>query len=500
MRRTYEQLEAELDAREGLVRFGDVPLLALTRRLQRALPTTSHARALIDALLDRLGDDGRLDPYDDGSALRVHRADPPGWWMMRPIAIFADGAEYYLIREDQGVPVHPRKADEGGADPAAARLRAPLPRPDLAPKGRRATLSLRHGEAWVELRYDDAGLIQGDAVCSFGDMWANERWDALWPPSVDPSTRPPQIPPPPWLLTLPEETLTVDALAEHLLTADPGVDPVRIRMPVDAPGGLIGTWERAMFLLRRLAWDRALPTTAGVVVIDTFRRPADEACVGFGPDLATAEAAWLAAEPSRRPRHPEPPRPPPAPAPPREAPSDTEVIGLDGKRTRHISSGTQTITIAPVVDIPWPIPGPHTSPAVAVRMPALPVEIPPHLREAGFSWWRRTLARSGHCSATLVRDDPDGTVEIGALAIDLVDPDGLDAALDAGHFDTDGSLILMGVTSHHPFVQERFAVWSPRERRAMPPRVRSMAWNPDWPWAQRSPEDDDLMIVRVRRR
>lgn len=497
MRRNYEEQEPLWDARDGLIRFGEVPLFEMADRLYRAVPTSFHARGLIDAMLAQLGDDGRLDPYSDGSRLVVHRCDPTGWWMRRPCAVFAEGAEYTEHGIHQESPARPRPADTP-TDWNGRAFRSPPPRPDLYPDCGRATLTLYSGRAALELRYDDQGLLRDDTMFRFGDRWATRRWGALWPPSLDPRARPPQPRPPPWLLELPEEPLSVPALAERILACDPALDPVRIRMNVDAPGGFAGCWVTARRALSKLAMTEALPGTGGVFIIDAFQHEPEESCFASGPDLESALAAWIHAHDQHTPK-PTPPPAAPSPTRPDAPASDTEHVDDSGEITRVISSGTIRMSCEPLRQIPWPIPGPHTTPAVAVRYPPLPQRIPEAWRAEGFSRWRYAIGDSGEVGFVLVRDEPDGFTIVGDGLVDVLDPQHLEERITRA---LEGQMPALWDEPPHiayPFEHQHFIAWSNLTRATTPLTPSSANWNLEWNWRDFDGDAHRWRVTRLRR-
>lgn len=500
MRLDYTQREALLDARSGLVHLGGVSFHECARRLHRALPTLSHARQLVEAVLARLGDHGRLDPYTDGTKAMVLRADPEGWWMRRsPVALF-EGAEQNECDQLSEVPLTARPADAPpGWSPGDPAFRPTDPVPDIVPAGLgRAVLTLWTGDAVVELRYGATGLAEPDrALFRFGDRWAERRFAGLWPPTIDPAARPPQAPPPTWFLDVPEE-LSIDDLAERILSADAALDPVRVRMNVDAPGGVEGCWFRARMALRKLAMDEVLPGVGGVYVLDAYEHPPEETCLATGPDLAQAEAAWLAEERRLRPRWTrrvdEPELEPPPADPP--APDETETTTADGRTIRTFSTGMVRLTVQPVTVIPWPIPGPRTTPAVAVRVPPLRTEIPAAWAAEGFTRWRYVIGDSGRVGFMLVRDEPDGFTLVGDGAVDLVDPVGLEEALAAATAAEDPFPFPEPPWLRYPYEHRHYSVWSDLLQARTPPTAAGGSWNLEWNWRDL---DADLYRWRVTR-
>lgn len=465
------------DGRHSLVRFGTTTWYECIRRLQRSLPTVAHAERLVGALLDALGDDGRGDPYTDGTKIAVLRSDPKGWWCRRPIAVLHLGRELVETEAGSEAPLDPRPVDapEGWVGGWSFRDQDPLP--EILPRGwGRATLGLWVGRAVLELRYDDAGLVERHrALCRFGDSWTWRRWSAVHPPSLDPTARPPQAPPPPWLVDLPERPLGTEELAVRLLAIDPSEDPVRVRMNVDAPGGVEGCWFRAMHSLRQLAFEDRLPGVGGVAVLDAYQHEPEDTCLAVGTDLAEALRRWIAEERRVRPR-PVPSRPPPPPVPEDEPSSELEVVDEDGARSLILTSERMTLTLRPDRQIPWPIPGPSTTPLVAVPFPPFPSTIPERWASAGFRSWRYVVGESGEVGTVLVRSDRrGGSTLVGDGLLDVLDPTTLDRELDAA-VAADVWPFPFEPWRERPYEHRSFSAWSLALQSRAPLRVESTSW------------------------
>lgn len=497
----HHKTQALLDARDDLVYFGEVPFLELRRRLRHAVPTSSHARRLAFVLLEQLGDRGRLDPYTDGSILKVLRHDRGEWLVRHPVATFTPNTTQTYARTAYDIPSSPEPA-EGKRDPALIGA----PHLDLKPAGGEATLNLRSGHATIELSYGADGIIRDSSILDFGDCFSHERWGALRPPAVDPHVLPAQAPPPAWFLDLPDHPIDLDELARRILLDGPARDPIRIRMNVDTPGGTWNCWAQARKSLRYLAWNDALPTSGGVCIVDAFDHPPEQACVGWGPDLDAALQDWLRKEPVVRPRPaPTPPTPAAAPAPPARSPfppqtsptvqPDDNVIDL--KKAREVTfSARTTVRFEPLVDIPWPIPGPQTTPLIAIEIPALRTEIPQAWREQGYSRWRYRIADSGRITQGLIRDEDDGFIEVAEALVDVLDPVGLSELLRETTMDL-GSLVgLDDAATTHPYEHRLYEVWSNVLRSPVPLRCASVGWGPDLPWRN---HDGDYLSSRIRR-
>ncbi|MCB9687775.1 MAG: hypothetical protein H6735_22220 [Alphaproteobacteria bacterium] len=419
------------------------------------------------ALLDALGTEGRGDPYTDGTRIAVLRADPSEWWCRRPVAVLHHGWEL-VETEDHGVPLDPPRAD-------GAREQDPLP--EIVPPGLgRATLGLWSGRAVLELRYDDAGLVERERVlCRFGDPWTWRRWAAVQPPSVDPTARPAQADPPAWLVDLPADPPTIDELATRILASGPDRDSVRVRMNVDAPGGVEGCWYRAMQSLRQLAFEDRVPGGGGVAVLDAYEHEADRTCLAVGPDLEQALVRWKEEERRVRPR-PTPSRPPPRPVVEDEPSSELEVVDEDGARSLILTSERMTLTLRPDRMIPWPIPGPSTTPLVAVRLPPLPSSVPPTWAAVGFARWRYLVGESGEVRTALVRDDAgEGSTVVGEELLDVLDPGTLDRELDAA-VAADVWPFPFQPWLERPYEQRSFAAWDLAGQCRAPLRVETTSW------------------------
>jgi hypothetical protein len=497
---TYDDQEPLWDARDGLVQYGAVTFHELAQRLYAALPTSSHARRFAELVLEQLGDRGRVDPYTDGDRLAVVCAaprDPAGWWLRAPPVTYYAGIPFKAMRVGNDVPAYPRPADAPEGWTGGLGFRPQPPRPAIAPDAGLGVVTLRTGGAVVELRYGDDGLLTDDPLFLFGDHWAHHRWDALWPPTLDPRARPPQVPPPSWFVQLPADPPTLDEFASFFLRHLTASDPVRVRMRVDAPGGVEGCWEQARRKLRKLAWDEALPTEGGVYLVDAFNNDPDAACVASGPDLAAAERAWREVQRRERPRpKPEPPpRPPPTRAP--AATHETEVFELDGSKTTVVTT-TQRFVFAPLRDIPVPIPGPETTPLVAVRFPPMRRDIPDAWRDAGYTRWRYMIGETGDVGFGLVRDEDDGVTEIGQWLIDALDPAAVDAALaSAGPVDW-GPLADLSF-GDHPFETTCYRAWSNLYRAPKTPIREAAHRGPHPDWSSRCFDYHAVQIRRERR-
>jgi hypothetical protein len=472
---------AQWDARVGLVAHGAVPLAECVRRLHLALPTSAHAERLVAVLLERLGDLGRTDPYTDGTRIVVRRAEPAGWWQRRPVAVLARGGHWIEPDIAQECPYGPPVGWPEGE--SHQRLWAPEAPPiEVGPPSQgHAALALWSGDAVVELRYGDDGYVLPEQVLlRFGDRYSGIRWALTQPPLVDPTARPPQAPPPPWLVDLPDGPVSCEALAERLLAGSPDLDPVRVRMPVDAPGGVEGCWYRAVRALRVLAFDDLLATEGGTLLIDAFDHPAVASHAALGPDLQEAFANWRAsaATEGAKPVHhlvrevEEP-----------EAPETTTTTTehADGTTTTTVSM-EGLIVLRPLVIIPWPEPGPDTTPVVAVRFPPLPTEVPEAWARAGFSRWRYLVGDSGQVGAALVRDELDGdATAVGDGVLDTLDPARLDELLDVAEAAVEPWHWEEPPWVRYPYHTRMFRTWSPATQQPASPQVAGGMWNEKWP-------------------
>jgi hypothetical protein len=489
---TYDQQEPIWDARPGIVHLSDTTFHECVRRLHRALPTADHAERLVDGVLEALGDRGRLDPCAGPQQKIVRRAEPDGWWLRRSPVAFHGGQDWHETDVLSEVPMSARPADP---PPEVERT------PDIAPRGLgKAALTFCHGAAALEVKYDDRGLARPDRLLTrFGDRWGERRFAGRWPPSVDPTARPPQAPPPPWFVDLPEH-VSVHQLVERIVTTDPTIDPVRVRMNVDAPGGIEGRWWQAMMTLRKLAFLDRIPHEGGVIVVDAYEHDPELACVAVGRTLEEAEAAWLKEERRVRPRpvlrrdepvdDDEPPPDPPEP-------TETEAVDADGKRTVVLSTGTIRLVARPVTEIPWPIPGPLTTPAVAVRYPPLPKEIPPAWRAEGFSRWRYLVGEStGRVGCALLRDEADGFTQVGEGMLDIVDPRGVERAMAAATEAEERFPWPEDPWLEYPFEHRHYSAWSNLRQAPTPLTAAGASWNLEWNWAD---ADGDLYRWRVTR-
>lgn len=496
MRPSYEDLLAAWDARTGLVPYGSVPLAETLRRLRRALPTSAHAKRLVDALLARLADRGRLDPYTNGLRLMVVRCDAEGWWARQPLALWCEDAEYNETYTMGEWPLQPEPlAPDEGADAFDA-----PPEPDILPPGLpMGTLTFFHGPAALEIRYDQRGLVRhhGELV-RFGDIFHNQRFGRREPPSVHPLARPPQWPPPAWLVDLPEG-IDVDGLADRIAAIDPAADPVAVRMPVDAPGGVEGCWWRAKAALMHLAHTDRLPAAGGWVVLDTYEHPPDETWWTHGASRAEALERWLEGHDEAAPRPVR--RPEPEPLPPLPPPEPTkETHDEDGKLVSLVASAHFHIRVEPMRWIPWPIPGRTSTPAVALRIPALP-EAPPAWRAAGFTVVRHLIGESGMVSWALVRITPDATVLVGCDLVDAVDPADLDMLLLEADAVEDPFPFPDGPPWHkYPYETKWYRCWSLLTNSPGPMRSTQSAWNAEPPVRDLDGDFVRVCILRGRYR
>ncbi|MCA9488416.1 MAG: hypothetical protein KC621_00790 [Myxococcales bacterium] len=442
-------------------------------------------------LLDELGPDGRGDPYTDGTRIAVMRADPAGWWCRRPVAVLHHGRELVETEEARGIPQVPTALQESHAQD---------PKPEIAPEGLgRATLGLWSGRAVLELRYDDAGLIEPQrALCRFGDAWSWRRWSATRPPTVDPTARPSQVAPPEWLVDLPDG-LTIDELATRILASGVARDPIRVRMTVDAPGGVEGCWYRAMQSLRQLAFEDRVPGSGGVLVLDAYEHAPDLTCLALGADLEDALSRWKEEERRVRPR-PVPSRPPPPPVVEDEPSSELEVVDEDGSRSLILTSERMTLTLRPDRLIPWPIPGPSTTPLVALRLPPFPSTLPTSWATAGFARWRYLVGESGEVGTALVRDEASGgSTIVGEGLLDVLDPATLDRELEAA-VAADVWPFPFQPWRERPYEQRSFTAWSLAQQARAPMAVESTWWGAAFHGRDLDGDSHRTRVVRMTHR
>lgn len=494
------QQEPHWDARTGLVHHGTTPLWTCLRHLYRSLPTSDHAALLVEAALDHLQDRGRLDPYTGDHEHKVLQADPDRWWLRRSPVLLSEGTRYHAADRacDTPGPKRPADAPEGWTPGSAFRPRDPVP--DISPAAGRASLTFRCGAAVLELHYDDQGLAEPDRVlCRFGDRWAERKYAGLWAPTTDPRARPAQAPPPAWLVDFPGTPLAPEALARRILKATPAADPVRVRMTVDAPGGVEGCWFRARRTLRKLAGADGLPDdAAGILLVDAYDRGEEPPALAVGRDLAEAERAWREVEGRVRPRpkRREPVElPPEAHEPPPEPPEPEERE--DGSKVLHLPE--RWLVVRPVREIPWPIPGPGTTPVVALPLPGRPSEVPPRWRAAGFARWRVLIGDSGVISFAVIRDEDDGYTQVGEGLLDVLDPEDLAQGM--------AEALTAQVPFPHseppwlkyPYEHRSFWGWS-NMRQAPGMRTGQAFWGNEWNWADMDGDHVRWQVVRMRLR
>ncbi len=503
----YATLERILDRRSGLVQYGETPLLDLLRHLGHALPTSAHALRLIDALLGRLGSDGRLDPYANEGRRMVIRRDAGGWWVRQPVALWCENAEFNECDVADDTPVFPTPADAPEGWQPGTPHRQPEPVPDIVPAGLvRGTLTFFVGSACVEIRYDDQGLFALDrALARFGDSWARRRFIALWPPTVDPSARPPQSMPLLWLVDLPDY-LTVEALADRILATPLDADPLRIHMPVDAPGGVEGCWWRVQMALRELAFAEALPGDGGILVADAFEHPADATCLAIGPNRDAAFANWRDRHPTIRPRPIRPPRmelldlPEPEPDVDVSEADENQADDADGpKKVKVQKVFSARLTIQPLRAIPWPIPGLATTPAVALSFPALP-DVPRAWAGCGFSRARYLIGESGTVGWAVVRPEPDGFTQVGHGLLDVLDPAQLEAAIDFAIANHDDFPWSEPPWLTYPYEHRWFTAWSNRAQGPKTLEHGQASWNAAWNARDMDADQACWQVLRARLR
>lgn len=419
---TFEQWE-----RRDLQWIGHLSQRDALQALQRSIPVSTLAGALAEEVLGRLGDDARLDPYAAPRDRLIKRLDPAtGWWSRRSLVELRYGAEQHEAEsawaDGPRGPVLPEDAPEGW------HWGAPYwpvdPEPDVLPAyGERALLGLYDGPSWVELRYDDRGVLRREGMGVWElDPFARLRWPNR-PFAVDRRARPPRAGPLGALIDarLDPAGVPVGTLAE-MLVDQPIRDPVRIHMPLPCPGGGGGTWWRASRALRARLWADGAPDGAGWAIADGFSGTA----IAFGATFAEAERAWRDEVARVRPRPPVEPR----------VDLDDDETDVAPAETTDLEDGRKIVTMSarfvlhPVVVIPWPIPLPANVPAAAVPLRTRP-PVPDVWARAGFTRFRDLLADDGVHGFALERVDADGHTWVGEGLLDAVDPTGLDGAIDA---------------------------------------------------------------------
>jgi hypothetical protein len=459
------QAIALLEGRTDLVALSARLIHEAVAALQRSLPTMEHAAQLQAALVDALGARAWEDPDRALSRrLFVGEAGAPEWLIPVPLA------ELHFADQDLVVELQLPVALAQGAPPPRP-VAAPPPTPaaplDLAPRTasmRAGWLRIAEGRRFVLLVYGANGQIQQFTLTG-GDPFTIARHAADRPFALDPTARPPAVPPPSLLCRgdLDPGGHPIADLARMAAALDPGADlPVRIRLPAPLPHGPQIAWGRVVGPLRRALWEARVPDGARHLAADAFLGNAiawgasrDEAVGRLETQIAAGEAPnpveWnvRALETHG------------APQPPAEA------VLPDGRRVAHLNL---QVPVELPTQLTWPS-GPAHTPAVALPLPAPPGEPPAAFARAGFSRWVRLLGDSGAIAHALVRDDPNGCTVVGEGVLDLVDPAALEGLLDA--HDQAASAPWDGKPAQNPWRapsrRVHYHVWDAVRRCAIPP-------------------------------
>lgn len=389
---------------------------------ERSVPTMASARRLFDLVQERLGDRAVLDPATADFEHSLVPSDPerPGWYLPETVLYLSERSD---VHEPGGV------GPGGGAETV------------LPTGGGPGKLLVRCGPAEVTWRFGQDGVL---ATFSFtGGDPADRSRDPEVPIRIDPHMRPAQFAPVSLLLRadLDPGGVPLERLAEWIVALRPlERHHVRVHLPVPIQGFWRGAWWHGRRRLKELAWRGELPEGPCWLVVDGW----NGAALASGDTFEEAFAAWR-----EQVQRVQPVRPPDRVTRNREARARREarkraidlawaertaaqkVVRLPGTGPeRHIiSSGPVTITAVAPVQVDWPEARPENVSAVALRLPASP-PIPESLRRNGFQRVLPLVSERGEWAFAFLRVDPDGYTLVGEDAVDAIDVDTLDEALD----------------------------------------------------------------------
>lgn len=416
-----DQRRARLEGRTNLVELGHLEATTAYKALKRSLPRTDSAMRLMEAVEALLGDRGFRDPYIRDGAVKLGLWDGD-WLVAGHVASLALDVHRPPPPEPMVLP-EPLREMAARAQALMAAHREANPEPEILPFGanqRPADLIIHEGPAHHLLRYDVRGVFYEAQAKGGGDPHYHDG--RVQPHRIDPAARPPQLRPMSLLLRedLDPSGHSVEELARMVVAQDhAGRQPLRVRLPRPAPGGILGVRDRGLRGLKRAAAAGELPEEAGWLVADGITGD----CWAWGPSLEAAHAAWLARLETDPPEVPEPVEPPPLP----EGPQQTTEAEADEEGKELTIKTRMTIVIQPDVILPWPEPDAEECPCVAVPVgPLRPT--PAAWQDAGYTRRIRLFSEHGRTSLALVRDEADGHTLVGGELLDVLDPDELDAS------------------------------------------------------------------------
>lgn len=496
-----EQQHRVFEQREGLVIAGTLPIRAARQAIKCSLPTMDHAVRLFDAVVERAGERGWLDPIAGETRRLFLRDRADGWLIPAPLLELRVGSLDFLVG--------PVFKIGGGQDDEAKPARRF--RPQIAPRGPTMCtgyLRLGEGAAFLQIVYDDRGLWK-ETSQSPTDVHTLRYHAETRPYTIDPLARPPT--PQPLSLLCRADLATDGHGIEQLAAMVAELDPrpsvaARVRMPTPLVGGPDGALARALVPLRRALWEQRVPSAARWVVIDGFDRTriawGDRfEVLGWGGSFDEAVSAWDKELAATGPR---------AAAPGREAPRSASAAPSQPRRgpikneqgeTVGWSSGPITLGGNGSEPPPWPEATEQTVAAVAIPLPE-PLGIEASWAEAGFRELRLVGSR-GEIHRALVRDDGgEAFTLVGEGVIDAVDPATIDSAIDAADVRDRASWADAGMADplddpDYPSVTQIYRVWDDARRQPMSPRRESA-------WAAARPDagilDGDVLRWAVARR
>jgi hypothetical protein len=427
-------------ARSHITIIGRLPRRRVEHALRSSLPTMRDAIALANALVTALGDRGWDDPSTITPSRRIHLRDTtdPTWLVPQPLLEIRRIAERTettlgLIRTGPDLPPEDQPDDWKPGDPP---WYATPRKPDIAPQGPDmfcGDLILHEGPTYYTIRYDDRGIVCGSTMCG-GDLFWAARAPARMPLAVDSSHRPPESLPMRLLCRDDlEDEMSAETLAAMLLDTDQAQRiALRVWLPVDVPGGASLVPNAALVGLRRVL-AQGVPADARIAVADGFAGTA----VALGPTLADAMAAWRVELWRHKPgsdHAPEITPPVTEPAAPREPDPDptADNVRALGRDVQRIDLGKHTFSFGPPASaVPLPALVPDNTPATRIAIPTHTPTIPPPWAAAGFDRWVHLVGASGSVAFALARTHPDRTTLVGEGVLDIVDPESLDARIDA---------------------------------------------------------------------
>ena len=191
------ELEALLEARTGLVSVGRRTINDCLSAIRRSLPTMEHAVQLFDHIAEALGEHAWMDP-DRAISRRIFLRDPAdaAWLVAWPFV--EHQTQEQIERSSITIDIPVLLQGQAGAQPPP---QPPPPKPapplDLVPRTanmRAGTLAIFEGQSKLMVRYDAKGLSAGGEITS-GDDYSFKRHRADRPFQIDPTSRPPAVPP-----------------------------------------------------------------------------------------------------------------------------------------------------------------------------------------------------------------------------------------------------------------------------------------------------------------